>query len=56
MDQDDQWSYRYTGARLLLYSNNRWFLIPEQSTESYRSSVTVLPDTDKVRVEVAAPK
>ncbi|HVH21513.1 MAG TPA: hypothetical protein VNA11_03560 [Pseudonocardia sp.] len=56
MDQDDQWSYRYTGARLLLYSNNRWFLIPEQSTDSYRSSVTVLPDTEKVRVEVAAPK
>lgn len=56
LDQNDAWTYRYTGARLLIYSNGRWFLIVEPSSDYYRSSVTVLPDDGKVRVEVAAPK
>jgi hypothetical protein len=53
--EDQQWNYRYTGARLLLYSNNRWFLIPEPRSAPYRSSVTVLRDTEAIRVEVAVP-
>jgi hypothetical protein len=56
LDQDEKWSYRYSGARLLIYSNSRWFLIPEPPSEYYRSSVTVLRDTEKIRVEVAEPK
>ncbi len=56
LDQDRQWNYRYTGARLLTYSNNRWFLIPEPGSSAYRSSVTVLPDTDAIRVETAVPR
>jgi hypothetical protein len=56
LDQDEKWSYRYTGAKLLLYSNDRWFLIPEPSSTVYRSSVTVLRDTEAVRVEMAAPQ
>jgi hypothetical protein len=54
--EDQKWNYRYTGARLLLYSNNRWFLIPEPRSSPYRSSVTVLRDTEAIRVEVAVPE
>jgi hypothetical protein len=56
LDQDQQWNYRYTGARLLTYSNSRWFLIPEPGSPTYRPSVTILPDTDTVRVETATPR
>jgi hypothetical protein len=56
MDQDSRWNYRYIGARLLTYSNSRWFLIPEPASRTYRSSVTVLPDTDKIRVETAVAR
>ncbi|MGH3901700.1 MAG: hypothetical protein ACRDTA_26290 [Pseudonocardiaceae bacterium] len=56
LDQDQQWNYQYTGARLLTYSNNRWFLIPEPQSPCYRSPVTVLPDTDTIRVETAVPR
>jgi hypothetical protein len=54
-DENQQWNYRYTGARLLIYSNDRWFLMPEPSSSIYRSSVSILPDTDAIRVEVAVP-
>lgn len=55
-DQDQQWNYRYVGARLLTYSNNRWFLVPQPGSAVYRPSVTVLPDTDTIRVETAVPR
>jgi hypothetical protein len=55
-DQDEKWNYRYAGARLLIYSNDRWFIIPKSSSERYRSSVTVLLDNEKVRVETVVPK
>lgn len=44
--------YRYTGLRLLTYSNDRWFLITG-SYDGYRSTVTVLRDAPDLRVEVA---
>jgi hypothetical protein len=50
---DRQWQYRYSGPRLLTYSNSRWFLIPESSSPNYRSSVTVIPDREGIRVEMA---
>jgi hypothetical protein len=53
---DQQWQYRYTGPRLLTYSNSRWFLIPEPSSPIYRSSVTVIQDDQSVRVEMAKAK
>lgn len=56
LDRDQRWNYRYTGARLLTYSNGRWFLIPQPRSAIYRSSVTVLPDTDTIRVETAVPR
>jgi hypothetical protein len=55
-DHESQWRYRYTGARLLTYANSRWFLIPEPAAGSYRSTVTMIPDTDAIRVEMAAPR
>jgi hypothetical protein len=44
--------YRYTGLRLLTYSNSRWFLITG-SHEGYRSTVTVVRDDPALRLEVA---
>jgi hypothetical protein len=54
--EDEEWHYRYTGLRLLTFSNNRWFLIPEPASDGYRSTVTVLPDTEKIRVETSVPQ
>lgn len=56
LEQNQQWNYRYVGARLLTYSNNRWFLIVQPGSETYRPSVTILPDTDAIRVETAVPR
>jgi len=47
--------YRYTGLRLLTYSEGRWFLVTG-SYPGYRSTVTVLADASGLRVEVAAAK
>jgi hypothetical protein len=44
--------YRYTGLRLLTYSNDRWFLITG-SYNGYRSTVTVVRDDPGIRLEVA---
>jgi len=44
--------YRYTGLRLLTYSNDRWFLIPG-SHDGYRPTVTVVRDDPSLRLEVA---
>jgi hypothetical protein len=56
LGEDMSWSYRYTGARLLTYSNNRWFLVPEPSSAYYHSAVTILQDSDKIKVEIVHPK
>jgi hypothetical protein len=47
--------HRYSRLRLLIYSNKKWFLLPESSTGSRPSGVIILPDNDKMRVEVAGP-
>jgi hypothetical protein len=44
--------YRYTGLRLLAYSNDRWFLLTG-ANEGYRSSVVVVRDDPALRFEVA---
>jgi hypothetical protein len=44
--------YRYTGLRLLAYSDDRWFLLTG-SLPGYRSTVTVLQDRPELRLEVA---
>jgi len=53
--ENQRWNYRYTGAVLLTYSNERWFLIPEPASEDYRSSVVVLRDSESFHVETAVP-
>jgi hypothetical protein len=44
--------YRYTGLRLLAYSDDRWFLLTG-SLPGYRSTVTVVQDRPELRLEVA---
>jgi hypothetical protein len=44
--------YRYTGLRLMTYSNGRWILI-SGSYNGYRSTVTVVRDDPGLRLEVA---
>jgi len=56
LGEDQRWNYRYTGAVLLTYSNERWFLIPEPASGDYRSSVVVLRDSESIRVETARLK
>lgn len=56
LGKDQQWSYRYTGAMLLAYSNERWFLITEPASRDYRSSVVILRDSESIRVEAAVPR
>jgi hypothetical protein len=55
-DEDQHWKYRYTGARLLIYANSRWFLISEPKISPYRSAISIVPDIPEVRVEVAVPE
>lgn len=42
--------FRYTGLRLLVFSNERWFLIPAGWTPG--ATAVILPDTGSIRVEV----
>jgi hypothetical protein len=52
---EGKWSYRYTGARLLAYANERWFLIVNPRQQGYRSTVYTLRDAAFFRVETATP-
>jgi hypothetical protein len=53
---EGKWSYRYTGARLLTYANERWFLIVDPRHEGYRSTVLTLMDAASFRVVTATPQ
>jgi len=46
--------YRYTGLRLLTYSNDRWFLISGRYDDAYTSAVVILRDLDSLRIEIAS--
>lgn len=50
---DNEVHYRYTGLRLLTYSDGRWFLISGRLGSAYASSVAVLANSDSIRVEIA---
>jgi len=52
--EDQEYRYRYSGLSLLTYSNDRWFLITGRLSNGYHSSVTILRDSEAIRVEVAA--
>ncbi|MFG1963066.1 hypothetical protein [Nonomuraea sp. NPDC049028] len=51
-DPNAMFRYRYTGLRLLIHSNRRYFLLPEcwWATNS-QARVIVLPDDDSLRLE-----
>lgn len=46
-------AYRYTGLRLLIYSNDRWFLLPEDWGQGGDRVVFVLGDSPSLRIETA---
>lgn len=48
------YSYRYTGLRLLVHANERWFLLPAGWSHVDGSTVIILPDTAAdIRVDLA---
>lgn len=48
----DALNYRYSGYRLLIYSNNRWFLISSTPFDSEPNSTLVLIDDGSIRVTI----
>jgi hypothetical protein len=48
--------YRYLGLRLRAYANERWFLVTGHYDERHVSAVSVLRDSDFVRVEIASER
>jgi hypothetical protein len=40
---EDKWTYRYSGAQLLGYANDRWFLLVSPGSPDYHSRVVILP-------------
>ncbi|MGN9908972.1 hypothetical protein ACTMTJ_15620 [Phytohabitans sp. LJ34] len=53
--KDGDYRYRYSGFRLLIYSNQRWFLIPECWRSNGPAAAVVLVDDSRLRVELAPP-
>jgi hypothetical protein len=49
-------SWRYTGLRLLTYSDGQWFLLSGRYGPAYRSTVVVLGNGDGIRVDIAVPE
>jgi hypothetical protein len=50
------WAYRYSGAQLLTYANDRWFLLVSPASPDYHSRVVVLPTASGMHVETAVPR
>jgi hypothetical protein len=49
----DSDGYRYSGMRLLAYSNHRWFLLTGKQTAGSPLTVTILEDREGIRVELS---
>ncbi|MEU8240939.1 hypothetical protein AB0C07_22070 [Actinoplanes missouriensis] len=47
--------YRYTGLRLLVHRNERWFLLPDGWGRDPAARSIILPDTASLRVELRSP-
>ena len=45
---------RYSGLRALAYANGRWFLLSNDYGGVLHPTVTVLTDSDKIRIELTA--
>jgi hypothetical protein len=46
------YAFKYEGLRLLIYSNERWFLYPVGWRRDGRTSAVLLKDSDSIRIEV----
>jgi hypothetical protein len=51
-DKDARYSHRYSGLRLLVRSNNRYFLLPDNWNPS-TGTVLVIPDEPEIRLELS---
>jgi hypothetical protein len=49
---DSPYRCRYTGLRLLVATNDRLFLVPENWSDPANSYVFVVPDNDQVRLDI----
>lgn len=50
--QDGKTRYRYSGLRLLSYANDRWVVIIGRESGHARATVTILKDSDSIRIEL----
>jgi hypothetical protein len=50
--QDGRFRYKYTGLRLLAYANDRWVLIVGRESDRKRVTISLLKDSDAIRVEL----
>lgn len=48
---DSAYQFRYSGLRLLIFANTRWFLIPDGWATNNGATAIVLPDSDTLRVD-----
>ena len=53
---EGKWAYRYSGAQLLAYANNRWFLLVAPGSPDYHSRVAILSNAERMHVETAVPR
>ncbi|BBH69869.1 hypothetical protein ACTI_65540 [Actinoplanes sp. OR16] len=52
LGEQSAYRYRYAGLRLLVYRNDRWFLLPSGWTGDPAARAIVLPDRETLRVEL----
>jgi hypothetical protein len=53
-DEESVYRFRYTGLRLLMRSDNRYFLLPKEWQRGH-DAVIVLSDSEEVRLQFVAP-
>ncbi|MHA6619905.1 hypothetical protein [Pseudonocardia sp. DLS-67] len=53
---EGKWTYRYSGAQLLTYANDRWFLLVSPASPDYHSKVVILANSASTHVETAVPR
>jgi hypothetical protein len=49
-------AYRYSGAQLLAYANDRWFLLVSPGSPDYHSRAVIRPNAEGMHVETAVPR
>jgi hypothetical protein len=54
VSEQGRFPHTYKGFRLLIYANDRWFLLTDELTESGRHRLIIIRDDDSIRVELSA--